>query len=83
MKFVARATSVEEFNNWVNVVRQSPNQLTLLSYAEISQPNMNNDIQYFSSASDDLFSNVVMKSMMPMDNMMTASNKKLNEGGKL
>lgn len=68
MKFYAHASTKEQFDQWVNTAKHSPNHLTMLTYNELAKPNKNNEIRYFSSVSENLFSDIVMKSMMPMPN---------------
>lgn len=69
MKFFARASSNEEFNQWVSSVKRLNNNLTMNSYAHLVKPNMNNDMQYFSAVENNLFMHIVMKYMQPTRNM--------------
>lgn len=69
MKFFAKASTAAEFKKWVNTAKQSPDHLTVLTYNELAKPNKNNEIRYFSSVTENLFSDIVMKSMMPMTNL--------------
>lgn len=75
MKFAVRATSTEEFNQWVKSVKKSPHKLTLNEYNKLVQPTENSPVEYFSYAANDLFNNVIMKFMMPMPNMNMSSNE--------
>ena len=76
MKFVARASSQKEFDQWVKLVQQSSGQLTMQAYNQLIQPSEKHPVTYFSSANKDIFAAVVMKSMMPMKKMAGVS--KLN-----
>lgn len=67
MKFIARASSQEDFNNWVKSVKQSPNKLTMSEYNKLVPDSEDYKVQYFSAPAKDLFNNVMMKYMMPMD----------------
>lgn len=69
MKFFARASTEEQFNQWVNAAKRSPDHLTMLAYNELIKPNKNNEIRYFSSVTENLFTDIIMKSMMPMANV--------------
>lgn len=73
MKFMAKATSLEAFNQWISTVKQSRNPLTITAYQTVSKPNLNNNIQYFSSVSDGLFLDVVMKYMLPMSKLCSTT----------
>lgn len=66
MTFKADAVSENDFNKWVESVKKSPNQLTMTTYNQLTQPSLDNSTQYFSSVTDNLFSTVMMNFMMPM-----------------
>lgn len=82
MKFFARASTEKEFNQWVGAVRQSASILTMQTYNQVSKPNIDNNIQYFSAPNNTLFMNIVMKYMLPIsklcspNNVITISNNK-------
>lgn len=63
MKFTARASSRDDFNKWVDTVRQSPNVLDLVEYAKVLKPSENNPAAFYSSVQPDLYDNVLMKYM--------------------
>lgn len=67
MKFIARASSQAEFEQWVKDVKKSPATLTTTQYKELTKPSIKHAVSYFSAADPQLFNNVVMKVMMPMD----------------
>ncbi|TAK77620.1 MAG: ubiquinol oxidase subunit II [Gammaproteobacteria bacterium] len=66
MKFIARVSSQDQFEQWVKTVKRSPTALTMTAYDQLIQPSENNPVAYYSSATKDLFNTVIMKSMMPM-----------------
>ncbi|OHA79392.1 MAG: ubiquinol oxidase subunit II [Candidatus Yonathbacteria bacterium RIFCSPHIGHO2_01_FULL_44_41] len=65
MKFVAKASSQEEFDQWVQQVRQSPNTLSLYEYNKLAEKSKNNVVAYYSSAEDGLYGKIIMKFMAP------------------
>ena len=65
MKFVAKASSDEEFNNWVNEVRKSTNKLTVDEYQILVKPSHKNPVVYYSSVREKLYDSIIMKFMMP------------------
>lgn len=65
MKFIARASSQEEFNSWVNVVKSSPEHLTDAGYAALAQPSIDTPVTYYAAAADSLYDTILMKYMMP------------------
>lgn len=73
MTFIARVSSEDDFNKWVQSVKQSPNSLTMASYKQLSAPSEDETVQYFSSVENNLFDNVVMSFMMPASAMTTTT----------
>lgn len=74
MQFTARVTSQAEFEKWVQSVKKSPNFLTMPAYNKLALPSEDGKVQYFSSVSNNLFKNIIMKYMMPdMHNMDSKS----------
>lgn len=65
MTFVAKAGSRADFNNWVQSVKRSPNQLTQAAYTKLAKPSKNNSVAYYSSAANNLYNTIIMKYMMP------------------
>ncbi len=61
MKFTARASSAEEFELWVQTVKQSPDPLDAAKYESILIPSENNPAAYFSAIEPGLYDKVVMK----------------------
>lgn len=75
MKFDVKAVSPTEFNQWVKQIKKSPQKLTSAAYDKIAQPSENDAVQYFSNVDKNMFSNVIMKFMMPMNNKMAMSSE--------
>ncbi len=65
MKFIARATSKEDFDKWVKTVQQSNNPLNWTVYNELAKPSKVEKVQYYSSVTDNLYGKVMMKFMKP------------------
>jgi cytochrome o ubiquinol oxidase subunit 2 len=63
MTFVAESTLQSDFDKWVASAKQSPLQLTDLSYNELTRRSMNDPIAIYSSVEKDLFDKIVMKYM--------------------
>lgn len=70
MQFTARAVSENDFNNWVNSVKQSPKALSAEEYYQLVKPSEDNPVAVYSSVQANLFNNIIMKFMMPgMDDL--------------
>ncbi len=61
MTFVAKATTQDDFNQWVQSVKSSPHQLTQEGYDELAKPNEDRSVILYSTVATDLFKNVIMK----------------------
>lgn len=69
MKFNAIVTSQEDFDKWVEKVKQSPKQLQWADYEQLSQPSENNAVEYFSNVKPSLYLDIINKYMkMDMGN---------------
>jgi len=75
MKFIARASSAQEFKQWVQKIKQEPQRLNVAMYNKLLKPSTAEQVQYFSSANSTIFDTIVMKSMMPIELKEVASNK--------
>src|SRR5438105_4402023 len=70
MKFTARASSGDDFDLWVQAVKQSPDVLDDAAYARLLKPSENNPLAVYASADGGLYDKVLMKYMgPPSDNM--------------
>jgi cytochrome o ubiquinol oxidase subunit 2 len=65
MTFTARASSNENFNDWVGKVKIANNQLNLNSYNELAKPSENNQVKYYSSVNPQLYDGIVSKYLAP------------------
>ncbi|MHB8069186.1 MAG: ubiquinol oxidase subunit II [Desulfobaccales bacterium] len=55
MHFQAHAVSREEFQSWVQKIRQSPEKLDLDRYEKLAKPSVGHPVTYFSAVKPDLF----------------------------
>ncbi len=65
MTFVAQSTTQEDFEQWVDEVRQSHLQLDQKLYAELLKPSIDDPVQFYTNVDKDLFETIVMKVNMP------------------
>jgi len=63
MTFIAKSSTRSEFDAWVAIVKQSPLQLTNLSYNDITKRTKNDPVTLYSYVEKDLFNQIVMKYM--------------------
>ncbi|MFV0547271.1 MAG: ubiquinol oxidase subunit II [Limnobaculum xujianqingii] len=63
MKFNAIVTSQEDFDKWVEKVKQSPNQLQWEDYNQLAKPSENNSVEYFSTVKPGLYLDIINKYM--------------------
>jgi cytochrome o ubiquinol oxidase subunit 2 len=61
MRFTARASSKQSFDQWVQVVRQSPEILDNNKYQMLLEPSEDNPTAFYSAYENNLFSSAVMK----------------------
>ncbi len=61
MFFKANAVSREEFQSWVQKIRQSPEKLDLDRYEKLAKPSVNTPVTYFSAVQPDLFLYILRK----------------------
>lgn len=66
MTFVAKATSQEEFENWVQTVTQSSAVLNTNLYDALVKPSERNPVTHYLLGEKKLYDQIVMKYMMPM-----------------
>lgn len=66
MKFTVKATSPEEFDQWVKTVRLSPASLTLSEYNELARQSENNPVAYYASVDSGLYGTIIKKFMAPV-----------------
>lgn len=69
MKFNAIVTSQEDFDRWVEKVKQSPEQLQWEDYKQLAKPSENNKVEYFSTVKPGLYLEIINQYMgMDMSN---------------
>ncbi len=68
MTFVAKASSVEDFVQWVESVKGSGGSLGMGEYDQLVKPSSYVPPTYYVLGDSDLFDRIVMKYMMPMGN---------------
>lgn len=61
MKFVTRASSTEDFDQWVQTVRQSSEVLDSAGYKKLLSPSENNPAAFYANAEPDLYDNLLLK----------------------
>lgn len=64
MRFVAQATTDEEFDQWVLKVKASAQPL---DYEKLAQPSEYHPVEYYLLGQEDLFDRIMMKYMMPQE----------------
>lgn len=61
MKFTARASSADDFDNWVYGVKQLPYLLSFEEYQNLAAPSENNFPIYYAASEGDLYDRVIQK----------------------
>ena len=67
MRFVAKASSQEEFDQWVASVQSSSAAMNHAEYMRLAEPSEYNTAAYYRLQDGDIFERSVMKYMMPME----------------
>lgn len=65
MTFTAKSVSPSDFNDWVNLVKQTARTLDATSYSSLARP-ASSSVLYYSSTQSNLFDSVIMKYTSPM-----------------
>jgi len=65
MKFVAKSSSQEDFDQWVQSIKQSSSYLDLSEYNQLVNPSSYNPVAYYILGQKDLFDRIMMKYMEP------------------
>ncbi len=66
MTFLAKSSSQEDFEKWVQTVKQSPMTLGEDEYVNLSKPSSYHPVASYQLPKKDLFDWILMKTMMPM-----------------
>lgn len=69
MKFIANSTTQADFDSWVQSVKQTRNHLGAAQYDKLAKPSENNPPAYYSSTDSGLFDHVLMKFMVPANQL--------------
>ena len=73
------ATTPEKFAQWITARQQASNKLDMTAYKKLAKPSEGNQVEYFSLVDKNLFGNVIMGYMMPMDHMQAMNMKDKEE----
>lgn len=65
MHFIARASSEEEYQNWLQSAKQSGHTLNFEEYQQLAKPSSHNPVQLFQLQEENLFRQIIMKYMHP------------------
>ncbi|MEK7594562.1 MAG: ubiquinol oxidase subunit II [Patescibacteria group bacterium] len=65
MNFVAQSTSQNNFDVWVQSVKESGDKLSMSKYDQLSKPSEHNKIAAYSSVEPDLYNKILTKYMLP------------------
>lgn len=65
MHFIARSSSEEDYQSWVETAKQSKEQLGTDVYNTLASPSMDNPVVTYKLAEQDLFNQIIMKYMHP------------------
>lgn len=66
MTFIAKASTQEEFDEWLKSVQQSSQSLDLSQYRKLVEPSEYHPVENFNLKKQDLFDWIIMSYMMPM-----------------
>ncbi len=65
MKFIAHASTQQEFDEWLLKVKQTSNHLNLATYEQLMAPTEYHPVEYYILDQPDLFDAILMKYMCP------------------
>jgi len=68
MNFIARASSQEDYQKWLESVKQSSNSLTSEEYNKLAKPSQYVPVEIYKLEDDKLFDQIIMKYMHPQNN---------------
>lgn len=71
MKFITRASSKAEFDQWAENMQQSSSALDAVEYEKLLRPSKNNPAAFYSSVDADLYAKILMKYMGSHDHQPT------------
>jgi cytochrome o ubiquinol oxidase subunit 2 len=65
MKFIARATTLDEFKGWVDSVKAAKGDLTRSAYDSLAKPSLNEPVRTWSLFQPGIFLDIMMSYMLP------------------
>lgn len=65
MRFIAKASSQADFEQWIKSVKQSSNRLNLTTYRKLAEPSSYNDVASYVLEDEGLYHQILMKYLMP------------------
>ena len=68
MTFETEATSEADYQQWIQSVKQSKNNLNWTTYQKIAEPSENNPVEFYRLTDNTLFNEIIMKFMKPPEN---------------
>lgn len=66
MNFIAHASSTDDFNQWVRLVKHSSSSLSQAAYSRLVKPSDNNPVSYYASSTSDLYNTIINKYLAPI-----------------
>lgn len=67
MHFITRASSEEDYHQWLDAAQQSSNMLSFEEYNKLAAPSKNNPVEIYQLKDEKLFSQIIMKYMHPKE----------------
>lgn len=67
MHFITRASSEEDYNEWLEAAKHSTNALDLDAYNQLAAPSENNPAMIYQLNEENLFNQIIMKYMHPKE----------------
>lgn len=75
MRFMAKATYQADFDAWVQKIQRSSHPLDSATYSTLAKPSEDTPVRYFAPVEKRLFSDIIMKYMMPIPSPTVSSIK--------
>lgn len=79
MRFIAKATSREEFDMWIESVRGLQSTLDFNRYTDLARPSENTPVTYYASTDDNLYNKIMMKFITSTSQQNSVSHTNTNE----
>jgi cytochrome o ubiquinol oxidase subunit 2 len=78
MKFVVRSSSQDDFNHWIETVKQGTSTLNQEEYNALAKPSENNSPTYYASIDENIYNNVIAKYMPTMEDLGSMNMNTMN-----